>query len=93
MNKTYIVLLSSDYLRDTQVLSPDDFPLGFDLSDEDAVWEYACEPSHHCWEDYAGSIFVDIVKAKSETEAIKYIADKRGLHEMLLSAICVDDIS
>ncbi len=91
MQKLYIVLINESYVRDTQVLVPEAFPDNFDFNDADAVWDYACNPMNDCWGDCAGGIFIDIVRANSDEDAINFVSELTGYDKRILSSICVDD--
>ena len=88
-NKLFVVLLSDSYIRDAQFLNPDMFPVGFDFDNDDAVWDYAY--MNDCWSDCAGSIFLDVIRASSEEEAIDLIAQETGYNKYVLVAIQIGE--
>lgn len=90
-DKLYVVLVSESYIRDAQMLNFESFPDDFNFDDDDAVWEYACDPMNDCWSDCYGSIFVDVVRATSDEDAIDFIAQLSGYDKRVLTSICIGE--
>lgn len=67
--KKYVVLMKDKYLRDTQLIDTVDIP-----NDEFEKMDVSSSQFDHLWRDCCGSMYVGIVKAKNEKEAIDIAA-------------------
>lgn len=67
--KKYVVLMSDKYLRDTQLIDTVDIP-----DDEFENMDVSASQYDHLWKDYCESLFVGVVKAKNEKEAVDIAA-------------------
>lgn len=82
----FIVLVSSSYLRDTQVFNPD-VPIPDEEEDEDAFLE-TLEDSDN-WRDFETDGYLGIYEwVKSDVDGLKaYVAKKRGFQECILEIV------
>lgn len=88
--KLYVVMIYEGYIRDAQMIDFERVPQ--DIAPyEDAV-DYANDPKNSdCWVDCYGGVFVDIVRATSDEDAIDTVAKMSGYDPRVLCSICVDD--
>lgn len=89
MNKLYVVLISENYVRDAQILDIETIPDDLNYNDDEAMLDYACNPINDCWRDCFGGIFVDVVRATSDDDAIEVASRSSGYDKRILTSICI----
>lgn len=89
MNKLYVICIDSSYVRDTQVIDFNCIPEEI-RDDRDKAEEFATEHDG-CWGDCFGPIFVDVVRAPSDEDAVEFISSLTGLDKRLLTSICISE--
>lgn len=87
MEKQYVVLMSSGYVRDAQIFNGDSKYNDTKISDEEFEdVDMFDEESEKFWQDAETTIFAGIYVASSEEEACKMAADKNNYDARTLYA-------
>lgn len=73
MQETYIVCVSPDWVRDTQVFDTDSLPEGIDPDTVD-IYDGTYDP---LWYDAREPLFVRTVQAHDDEEACRIVADAK----------------
>ena len=86
--KTYIVVANCYYLRDTQILCPENKEIPKDTESDEFSALYGDDDN---WRNFRQDAYLGYYKWPSDVEGlIKYVAKKKGLQPVTLSAFAIE---
>lgn len=83
-NLPYVVCIDKSFVRDTQVFD------SFGINDEDFTnSDWFSSKNENRWNDISAPVFICVISADSEEEAVRLVAEKNGYDPRCLLAIPV----